>query len=566
MLHFNQNALATAFIKPGTPMLADLLLRLQDSTEDLSASRSRDLASGLRGIARALGLPLNSIPADLKWLQPRLAKVAPAAFGMTAKSWSNTLSNARAALFHFNLAKPRANRSKHLSAEWQALWSQQQATDEKAIGYALCNFVFFLSAIDIVPDEVCSEHAIAYRDALTENEIRKSPDGAFRKAVQGWNRAVARHPFWPRQTLSVPSRSRTIAPRLADLPESFASDLETYLADLSSPDPLAMDGLIAPLRPSTIKNRRYQIMRFVGILLLSGLTLEDMAGLHVLVATDHADRGLRYMLKQKSNQKTGDIEGMAVMLHSLAKTYVHSTAADIKVLSGFVRKLTMPRQMDMTAKNRSRLRAVSDPAKLQKLLTLPERLFARAERAPHGQRAILEREDAIALAILQVCPIRRKNLTEIHLDRNLHRPGDGSVYLVFEQGETKTRRVIEFMLPVDVVRMIDRHIATRSPILCPTGTRWLFPKRDGSGPFNLPNMSTKISTRIRRELGLEFNAHLHRHLAAKILLTEHPGHYEVVRRLLGHSSISHTLSAYTGFDAAASTQMFADVINKARTA
>ena len=532
MISIAPDKLATAFLKPGTPTFAELLLRLKSDGVDLPDTRRRDLASGLRGIAKAVNQSPETVPADLGWLQPRLEKVAPAALGMTAKSWSNTLSNAKAALEYFQLG----------------------------------NFVFFLSAIGVTPEAVRSEHALAYRDALVENEIRKSPEETYRKAIDGWNRAVRRHSFWPQQTLAAPSRSRTIAPKLTELPASFAFELEAYLHGLAHPDPLADEGPTAPLRPATIKSRRFQIMRFAGILSRTGVPFEDMVSLAVLVAPANAERGLRWMLARCDNQTNTDIQGMASLLLTLATCFVRPGDAEIKALSKLAAKLATRRQEGMSAKNRDRLRALTDAKALQKLLLLPERLFARAERGADTPRAKLEREDALALAILQACPIRRKNLVEIHLDRNLHRSGDGSVYLIFEEGETKTRRMIEFLLPEDVACMIDRHVATRSPKLCPSGTRWLFPKRDGSAPMPPAQMSTRISTRIRREIGIDFNTHLHRHLAAKILLADRPGSYEVVRRLLGHSSTSSTLSAYVGFEAGTSTKLYADVLAKARTA
>jgi len=566
MISIDPEKLAIAFLKPGTPMLAELLLRLKTDEGDLSDTRRRDLASGLRGIAKALNQTPETVPADLGWLQPRLNKVAPAALGMTPKSWSNTLSNAKAALEHFDLAKRRVRRRKHLCPVWNDLWCQQQATSERSIGAAVGNFVFFLSSLGIAPEDVRSEHALAYRDALVENEIRKSPEETYRKAIDGWNRAVRRHEFWPRQTLTASSRSRTLAPKLTDLPESFAVELDAYLHGLAHPDPLADEGPTVALRPATIKTRGFQIMRFAGVLNQTGIPLGDMVSLAVLVTPEHAERGLRWMLARRGNQTTKDIQNIASLLLTMARSFVHSHDSEIRALEKLAAKLATRRQEGMTPKNRDRLRVFNEPKALQKLLALPERLFARAEQGEDTPRAKLEREDAVALAILQNYPIRRKNLVEIHLDRNLHRSGDGSVYLIFEEGETKTRRTIEFLLLPDIIRMIDRHVATRSPKLCPSGTRWLFPRRDGNGPMAPAQMSTRISTRIHRELGLEFNTHLHRHLAAKILLNDQPGSYEVVRRLLGHSSTSSTLNAYVGFEAGTSAKLYADVLNKARRA
>jgi integrase len=476
------------------------------------------------------------------------------------------LSNARAALVHFGLAKERVNRRKDLSPVWLQLWQAQQATTQRSLGYALCNFVFFLSAMEIAPEDVRSEHVLAYREALKENDIRKDPEETFRKAANGWNRAVAVHDFWPRQTLTLPSRDRRIAPCLSELPQSFAIDMEHYIKSLTESDPLAINGRISPLRPATVLSHRHNIMRFSGILIKAGVPAEEITGLAILASPVNAERGLRWMLTRSGNKMTSDIDNVASLLLLIGRDYLRLEGPDLVALAELAKKLAMPRQRGMTPKNRDRLRAVGDPQVLRKLLLLPEQLFSRAERKDLAMTATLEREDAIALAILQSCPIRRKNLVEIRLDQNLHRPGDGSVYLVFEKAETKTRQMIEFLLPDEIVQMINIHVKTRSPALCPPDTVWLFPKRDGSGPIECNYMSTKLTRRIHRELGLDFNMHLHRHLAAKIFLDDQPGAYEVVRRILGHSSTSTTLNAYVGFEAGTATRLFADVLNKKRKA
>lgn len=62
------------------------------------------------------------------------------------------------------------------------------------------------------------------------------------------------------------------------------------------------------------------------------------------------------------------------------------------------------------------------------------------------------------------------------------------------------------------------------------------------------------------------NAHLFRHLAAMIWLTEYPGAYEGARRLLGHSSVSTTINLYSGLEARAALQAYGDLLTKHRGA
>lgn len=54
--------------------------------------------------------------------------------------------------------------------------------------------------------------------------------------------------------------------------------------------------------------------------------------------------------------------------------------------------------------------------------------------------------------------------------------------------------------------------------LCPPGTRWLFPRRDGSGPVHPNHLSARLQKRIRAETGLVMNVRLFSHLAAMIWL------------------------------------------------
>lgn len=92
--------LTLAFVKVDTPMFAEVIDQLR-SERSLSDGRRRDMISGLRRVAKALGLPPEDVPCDSRWLQPRLSKVTPAALGLAPKSWQNAVSDARAALAQF---------------------------------------------------------------------------------------------------------------------------------------------------------------------------------------------------------------------------------------------------------------------------------------------------------------------------------------------------------------------------------------------------------------------------------------------------------------------------------
>ncbi|GGH41658.1 Phage integrase family protein [Cribrihabitans marinus] len=547
-----------AFVRAGTPMFAEIIARLRVD-ETLLDSRRRDLISGLRRISKAVGLPPEDVPCDSRWLQPRLAKIAHARLGLTAKSWQNAVSDARAALAHYGLVERRSNRIEDLSDEWRALWTAVLASGDKTLQPALCRFVHFVNTTDVAPLDVRMEHAAAYHDALERNEISRSPVVAFRAAVNGWNLARRRIPEWPDIVLPLASRQTVISMHLSSFPQSFQEDLDDLMRRLGTPDPLAEGGFAKALRPATIAQYRRQLIRFASELVHSDVAPEGINGLHVLVDPVMAERGLRQMLSRTGNQTTKLISETAALLRNLALILKAPDDVRDRLADLAARVATKP-QTGMTRKNRDRLRALQDEKDQQRLLLLPQRIFAQPIPKSSRFSALLAREDALAVAILLICPIRIKNLAGLHLERNLQRPGDGHVYLVLEDEETKNERPVEFELPHDIVRMIDAHLKVRCPELCPPATPWLFPRRGGDGPVSSGGLSSRLFKRILKETGLEMNAHLFRHFAVMNWLDANPGGYEVARRLLGHSAVSHTINMYSGLEARSATRAFADLI------
>jgi integrase len=549
----------SAFIPKGTPMFSDLVAQLQVDA-DLTDTRRRDLISGLRRVARALDRAPTDVPAYGRWLQPRLAKLSPAAMGLTVKAWQNAVSDARAAMAHCGLVERRWSRPGDLSPDWRQLWRAVLASNDRSVQPAIGRFVYFLNHGGVAPAEVSDAHALAYREALTVNEISKSPEVAYRAAVNGWNLATQRIPGWPQVRLTLPSRQKVI--RLADeaLPASFLADLDALIHRLANPDPLAEDGRARALRPVTLSQYRRQLVRFASELVHSGLPAAEIRDVATLLDPVNAERGLRQMLSRTGNKSVKMISEVAALLRNVSRITGQPEEVQ-KRLVKLAAKVAVAPQREITAKNRDRLRVLQDGASARRLLIFPERLF---NNPPAGKAnaftKALAREDALAIAILLYCPIRIRNLAGIHIEKHLQRPGDGRVFLVLTEDEVKNERPQEFELPRDLVRMIDAHLKTRSPELCPAGTPWLFPRRDSSGAVDSGQLAGRIAKRIRKETGLAMNAHLFRHFAVMTWLDAHPGSYEAARRLLGHSEVSHTINMYSGLEVKTATKAFAELV------
>jgi hypothetical protein len=427
MIQIDPKHLETAFVRPDTPMLSEVIDKVL-SDSDLTPVQRRDIVSGLRRMSEALGLPPQEVPADVTWLQHRIARVAPAALGLSDKTWSNIQSNARAGLVRFGVVEKRISRKADLSPAWRTLWELVLRSGDETLSSGLSRFVYFLSRLGVDPEDVSDAHGDAYLKAVAMNEIRRSPEKSWTMTARSWNLAVRRIPEWPRQLLTVPSRGRTIRIDIEKFPAEFMDDLDRYLHDLGHPDPLDETARLKPLRPASIAQYRTMLLRFASELVHAGMDIAEIDSLAAVVRPQNAERGVRRMLDRTSNKPTPGTADMACLLASVGRNHVKLGASDQKILDRYAIRLSGKSSPGLTAKNRDRLRPFDDPETVRRFLLLPQKLFARAETAKTKGQAIRLREEAIAIGILQALPIRRRNLGTIHLEGSLQRMGDGRVF------------------------------------------------------------------------------------------------------------------------------------------
>jgi integrase len=88
---------------------------------------------------------------------------------------------------------------------------------------------------------------------------------------------------------------------------------------------------------------------------------------------------------------------------------------------------------------------------------------------------------------------------------------------------------------------------------------WLFAGA-GREHKGTKTLSEQIAQRLWKELGLEITPHQFRHAAAYIMLKADPGNYELVRRVLGHRSITTTLNFYIGLETLEATRLFGEMV------
>jgi integrase len=218
----------------------------------------------------------------------------------------------------------------------------------------------------------------------------------------------------------------------------------------------------------------------------------------------------------------------------------------------------------LTEKNQTMLRIFDDRRLLAALVQLPDRLWRAARRAP-SHRAFVDLQTALAIDILLHVPLRPGNLSAIKFDTHLHWPQGPRkpALLTFGGQETKNSARLKFELPV---YLADRLLVFRNEIaLQAIGSKpeTLFVTHDGK-PRNQATIAIAIYKSILRHLGVKLTPHQFRHLCAKIILDRNPGAYELVRQMLGHTSVKTTANFYAGIDTLRAGRAHAELVDELR--
>lgn len=548
----------------GTLSFGDCIALITADTT-LSADRRRDMVSGLARVAEVLNRHPDAVPVHAPWLQPRLEDVSPKALRITTKTWANILSNLKAALAHLGCIEGGTKPVATLSPAWATHWHALRLSAESGLVPGLWGFVSYLDDQAVAPEIVGAEHLTDYLAFVATRSLRKHPVDVARRARRAWNRAAKRVPGWPSKQLEPIASDRVYC-----LPDSrfsgrFIAEVEALMHSLAKPDPLAPGALRRAMRPDTVKARRGQFTRFAAVLVHAGLPVERIEAIRDLVVPANLERGLRWLLARSNDATTPGISNMAVALRMLVRHHATLTDEERARAEDLCGKVILPRTSGLTEKNRQRLMPFNDAALTDRFLSLAQELWSTAKACRNPVARALQRETAIALEMLTFCPIRRKNLAEVHVERDLQRHGPGNVVLNLQSHQTKTGRAISFVLPDHLVGWIDAHMRDRVGILCPPGVAWLFPRRDGTENMVPSSLGSRISKVIRTHTGLKVHPHLFRHLSAKLMLKAHPGHYELVRRILGHAETSTTWETYVGLEGEDATRLLSEIVSQNRT-
>lgn len=550
-----------ALPRPSGPTLADVMARLPDFA--VSEQARQNMASSIRTLSRIVDRPLEYIPIAAPSLRRLLEQASPGALSVSDTRWRNVKSDVRRAIKLSELTTAEIKLDVPLTAEWEAIASLGPSPTSRSM---LRRVGRYCSARQISPEGVTDSLIIDYLAYLDANQLSRTPARSVSDLLRVWNRHVAVvDPSGRYAVLAAPNRSRKYTLDWCGLPAALHADVQAYHEACLHPDPLDAEARPAA-RATTVKQRDRMLRRIATAAILNGVNRDDLRSLADLVHPERLRPALRFLLARndgKPNKQLADILGLVL---GISCHWVRAPADHVNQLRLWERKFRC-RRRGLTEKNKERLRQFTDAKVLRTFVALPDRILAKAKRQPLHSQSARQAQTALALSLLQIAPMRIGNL--VSLDRQRHFKwtrfeGERMLHLVIPGAEVKNDVDLEFPVPGDIATQLDEYLSTYQPLLTnghPSSL--LFPGRKG-GPKRDTSLRRQIVETIRDEAGLAINPHLFRHLAAQLFLEKHPGHYEEVRRLLGHKSIDTTIQSYAGLETIGAARRYDTIIHDLR--
>ena len=402
-------------LAPPLPVtLAEVLQRLGNLTT-MPFRKRRDTMTAVRAVSRVVGRPLHEITTAPAQLRPLLTKAAPAMALMAPRRWTAVQSLVLSALLALGIDVMPGRARNPLSPAWTTL--SGHLTD-KGSRLGVSRILRYFSREGIEPGEVDAAALQRFRTALIDTSLRGNPETAFRQTLRFWRLAAGAVPGWPAVDFLVPSLSRAYALAADRFPASFLADVDAFSAHSGNQDPFAED--YAPsIRPSTVALRRKQVFQVASGLVASGMAIERIVDLGVLVEPENARVALRHLLDRKGGAKGTGLAQQALLLRTIARHWVKADERAVHKLRGFAAGLA-PKKEGMVKKNRDRLRQFDLPANVDTLLRLPARVLREVEASNTGSHLDAVRVMfALAVEILTVAPMRVQNLCELDIDRHI---------------------------------------------------------------------------------------------------------------------------------------------------
>jgi len=528
------------------PKTLEDVRRLVESA-DPPGLRRRNGRSPTERIGAMAGVTPAQVPAEAPSIRAMLAKIRPAAHGMTSKTWANVLSRFRQELRLADVIDPNWQGCAARHPAWAPL--VQAIAGDKRLLHGLAFFNNWCAARDTPPEEAKAAFE-EFPSWLEQRTLCAKPRDVVRRVPQLWNEASEKIEMWPKFELPLVSfKSPPLRLQWGDLPASFRVDAEAYLAMRANPDPFdeRPNAPVRPLAASTVSQQKAHLRLAASVLVQqSGVPMAGVT-LAVLVEPERFKAVLRYYHERANGQPNAFAVGLAITLIQVAYHHLGASVEQIAQLKRIASKLpAIP--LELTAKNKACLRQFESDRLRAELLYLPERLIVEVTKALHeGRVDLVKAQVAIAIEFQLAIPLRPQNLSRLNWQKHFLEPDGpkGRLLLHIPKAEMKSGKDdFTAEVPDHVVGRLRWYRRQILPHFKADPNGDLFVTRQGKLKGQ-DTLTDQIIKAIERYLGVHMTPHQFRHLAGSSYLDDNPEDTETARALLGHAW-SKTTRIYVG--------------------
>jgi integrase len=556
-----------------TMTLADVISEIKKLPAKTSCQQGHyaEACSALTRICTLAGRTPADVSANLALVEKLLNGINPVLANLTAGGFQNLKSNVRRAFSVVGLSGMKSMQKVKPSPAWQALVGQLP----KYSRIKILRFASLCTRTGIAPSAVTEAAFIDFRSEVETCLAAKKAMMVVQGTADAWNHGRVDVPGWPGLTLVRPTNAKpTFVLSLDAFPTSFQHEQGVWLKRVRDADEDDVHAPTKGYRSRTIANYTESTCYAASALVKIGMPLAEIVGLATLLKPTNIDKIIGFIETRLNAQNSATKTNTLLALLSLAKfgpTSCHKFADPIRDRLKKIGKGAGPEQKSMTEKNRQCVMMFSDPATARRLLKTSTVLMRLAD-AVENPCAVTARQAAlaVAIAILFSNPLRAKNLYGLDLDRHFQRVGKGKAEQTFvhiDGNEVKNGVALDFALTKHAAALLLHYLKRYRPILLkahgqPKNTNYLFPgTQDGHIAYS--HASLLIGNATEKYVGVRLTTHQFRHVTAYLVLAAQPGAYELLAKVLGHTSTKVTKQAYTGLEGMQTNLHFQDLVRSA---
>ena len=533
------------------------------ANDELSYPRRREIASAINTVAAWFKLPLDMIPASTSFLRDRFKHVHPTHVNVSRRRIQNVRSLIMAAFRAEGITTKLAPYMTPMAPAWKTLWDMLDGSNYHRA--ELSRLFRYCSNQGINPDDLNDDISAAYLDALETEALVTKPRTRHQSVCRVWNKCadLYHEKGWPQISLTEPRYDD----RLYSIDEALVSDgikqdLDDYLTFLAGDDPFSAHA--KPFKPRSLASVKGHFWRYLSALHYKGVDLTALDHLADLVTNDMFTLGIRWFWERNQNETSKHIGEIAWAVRCYAVKHLTADDETIAFYAEAMKRLRI-NQQGLSDKNQTAMAQFDDPRVVETFVSLPPRLWDKAATIQKtacsnriAKKACLLVQASVAIEVLIFAPMRISNLQGLRLDEHISWQA-GRMRINIPRQQVKNDQALDFMLPESVSKRVKQYIDDWRPYLTTPANPYLFPGRNGK-PKDRTCLRNQIENTLWNEAGIRLTPHQFRHAAAKILLDAKPGHYEVVRKVLGHKSLTTTYSHYAGAETQAAISLYDDVI------